>query len=94
MMCCKHPERMAAGACSYSGKFYCEEDLVELDGRMYAKDNMSRVMAEATDKAIDKARLGGTIVPIKPPGSKATLLLLILFFGCVPLDPVKGLSDG
>lgn len=56
MMCCKHPERMAAGACSYSGKFYCEEDLVELDGRMYAKDNMSRVLAEATEKAADKAR--------------------------------------
>lgn len=56
MMCCKHPERMAAGACAYSGKFYCEEDLVEIDGRMYAKDNMSRVLAAASEKAADKAR--------------------------------------
>ena len=52
MTCSKHPERPAAGACAYSGKLYCLEDLVEVNGKMYAKDNLGKVMSEAQEKAV------------------------------------------
>lgn len=45
MKCTKYPDRDAAGVCSYSGKPYCVEELVEVDGKVYAKDNLSAVMA-------------------------------------------------
>jgi len=50
MKCSKHPERDAAGVCAYSGKPYCSEELVEVQGKMYAKDNLSLVMAETKEK--------------------------------------------
>lgn len=47
LSCVLHPDRPAAGTCSYSGKFYCSEDLVEVDGKIYGKENLGRVMGEA-----------------------------------------------
>ncbi len=45
--CAVHPDRTAAGVCSYSGKFYCAECLVEIDGKNYGKENLSHVLAAA-----------------------------------------------
>jgi TM2 domain-containing membrane protein YozV len=50
MKCSKFPEREAAGICAYSGKPYCAEELVEVQGKMYAKDNLGFVMAEMKEK--------------------------------------------
>lgn len=33
--------------CAYSGKPFCSHELVEVDGRFYAKDNVGKVIAEA-----------------------------------------------
>jgi hypothetical protein len=46
MKCSKHPERDAAGMCAYSGKPFCSEDLVEIYGKMVAKDNLEKFMEE------------------------------------------------
>lgn len=51
MRCSKHPEREAAGVCSYSGKPYCAEELVEVSGKYYAKDNLDRVFGEMQTQA-------------------------------------------
>jgi TM2 domain-containing membrane protein YozV len=51
MQCAKHPEHGAAGVCSYSGKPYCKEELVEGEGKFYAKDNLAYVMAELRERA-------------------------------------------
>jgi len=48
MKCSKHPEKDAAGVCCYSGKLFCEEDLVEVKGRMYGKEYLDLVFEEAT----------------------------------------------
>lgn len=61
MVCSKHPERPAAGACAYSGKLYCAEDLVEVNGKMYAKDNLGKVMSEAQEKAAVASRASATM---------------------------------
>lgn len=51
MKCSKYPERDAAGVCAFSGKPFCAEELVEVQGKMYAKDNLGLVMAEVKEKA-------------------------------------------
>lgn len=51
MQCSKHPEHEAAGICAYSGKPYCAEELVEVSGKMYGKDNLSLVFSEAKELA-------------------------------------------
>lgn len=51
MQCSKYPDRVAAGVCAYSGKPYSAEELVEVQGKMYAKDNLGYVMAEMKERA-------------------------------------------
>ncbi|MEX0720950.1 MAG: TM2 domain-containing protein [Balneolaceae bacterium] len=46
MKCTNHPERGAAGICQYSGKPFCEEELVEIEGKMYGKEYVSKVFEE------------------------------------------------
>ncbi|HEY0072681.1 MAG TPA: TM2 domain-containing protein [Abditibacteriaceae bacterium] len=47
LACTLHPDRAAAGVCAHSGKFYCSDDLVEVEGRLYGKENLSFVLSEA-----------------------------------------------
>lgn len=49
MQCAKHAEHEAAGMCAYSGKPYCSHELVEVNGRMYGKDYLDKVFAEAKE---------------------------------------------
>jgi hypothetical protein len=51
MKCSLHPDRDAQGVCAYSGKPYCAEDLVEVQGKVYAKENLDKVFAELKDGA-------------------------------------------
>lgn len=97
MKCSKYPERDAAGICAYSGKPYCAEELVEVQGRMYAKDNLSAVMAEkekagnSTPMVFMNAGGGGgsaaaaavAAVPTALVGTKSrgVAILLALFLG-------------
>ncbi len=50
MNCNKHPDNEAAGSCTYCGKFFCKECLVELKGKMYCKDDLSKVFDEAKEE--------------------------------------------
>ena len=47
MQCSKHSEHPADGMCAYSGRPYCAAELVDVDGRLYAKDNVGKVIADA-----------------------------------------------
>ncbi len=51
MRCSKYPERPAAGICAYSGKPYSSEELVEVEGKMYGKDNLTAVMTDLKHQA-------------------------------------------
>jgi hypothetical protein len=51
MKCSKYSDRDAAGVCSYSGKPYCSDELVEVQGKMYGKDNLGFVMAEIKEQS-------------------------------------------
>ena len=47
MQCAKHQDHESSGVCAYSGKPYCEHELVEVNGRMYGKDHLSAVFDSA-----------------------------------------------
>jgi len=51
MQCAKHQDHEASGVCAYSGKPYCEHELVEVNGRLYGKDHLDKVFAEAKESA-------------------------------------------
>jgi TM2 domain-containing membrane protein YozV len=47
IVCSLHAERTAAGVCAHSGKFYCADCLVQIDGRQYGEENLSQLFAQA-----------------------------------------------
>ena len=59
MNCVKHPDKEAAGVCTYCGKFHCSDCLVEIKGRMYCKEDLSKVFDE------QKGQSAATVSP--PP---------------------------
>ena len=52
MQCSKHPQTNAQGICTYCGKPFCAECLVEVKGRMYCKDDLGNVIDEAKASAL------------------------------------------
>jgi len=50
MQCANHPQQQASGMCTYCGKPFCEECLVEVNGKMYCKADLGNVVNEAEKK--------------------------------------------
>ena len=46
MNCVKHIDKEASGVCVYCGKFFCEECLVEVEGKNYCKSCVGKAFAE------------------------------------------------
>lgn len=51
MNCTKHPEVEASGICTYCGKPFCKDCLIEVKGKMYCKDDIGNVIDEAKSVA-------------------------------------------
>lgn len=51
MKCFSHPESDAQGACVYCGKLFCQQCLVEANGRMYCRADIGNVLKEAKEEA-------------------------------------------
>jgi hypothetical protein len=51
MKCINHPNREAAGICSYSGKPFCQEELIEFDSKLYGKEYINKAKIEANKVA-------------------------------------------
>ena len=47
MKCTNHPEVEASGMCAYCGKPFCQDCLVEVNGRMYCKADIGKAFDEA-----------------------------------------------
>lgn len=47
MKCTNHPDVEAQGMCTYCGKPYCNDCLVEVKGKMYCKADLGNVIDEA-----------------------------------------------
>lgn len=50
LRCTKHPNHPASGVCSWSGKPYCREELVDIDGKQVAKDNVTKFMQDERER--------------------------------------------
>lgn len=51
MKCFNHPEKDVQGSCVYCGKLFCEECLVDVNGKMYCKSDIGKVMKETKEEA-------------------------------------------
>src|ERR1035441_8397318 len=50
LRCTKHADHPASGVCSWSGKPYCREELVDIDGKLVAKDNVTKFMQDERER--------------------------------------------
>lgn len=85
MKCSKHPEREAAGICCYSGKPFCEEDLVEIKGKMYGKDYLSNVFEEATKNSNTSNETKQTVINVNTNQLDDNSDETIIYDGNIPL---------
>jgi len=56
MQCTTHPESAAQGVCSYSGKPFCPDCLVEMEGKLYGKPFLDRAVAAIRDSVAAKSQ--------------------------------------
>ena len=98
MKCSNHPEVDAQGACVYCGKLFCKDCLVEVNGKMYCKADISNVVNEAKEAGKATAAAAAPNVVINnsnvntntnvagmayPYKSKMVTLLLCIFLGYI-----------
>jgi len=57
MKCFNHPEREAAGVCSFSGKPFCSEELVEIQGKLYGKMYVDQVVSQLKNTGSHSTRV-------------------------------------
>lgn len=95
MNCINHPEAEASGMCTYCGKPFCKDCLIEVKGRMYCKDDIGNVLDEAKNSSNGQptinitnssesvnSNINGGLYSV-PRKSKTTALILCIvgFFG-------------
>ncbi len=94
MNCTNHANIEAAGICTYCGKPFCKDCLVEIKGRLYCKNDLDRVFDEyAAEAAAQNININASYSTDQYgtdgyseayygyDKSKAAALLLCIFFG-------------
>lgn len=56
MQCTTHSDVIAAGSCTFSGKAFCTDCLVEMEGKLYGKPYLDRAIADIRDRASSKGQ--------------------------------------
>jgi TM2 domain-containing membrane protein YozV len=75
--CVDHPEREASGMCVFCGKPFCEECLLQLDGKMHCKQcaqELFYTLRSSSSPAVVKP-------PAPPQPSRTVAMILCLFLG-------------
>ena len=98
MQCTNHSQVQATGMCTYCGKPFCQECLVEVKGKMYCKDDIGNVVDEAKESmATSTPTINITNTNTNentnvnqigygigiPPKSKLIALILCFLFGLI-----------
>ncbi|MCL2593444.1 MAG: TM2 domain-containing protein [Defluviitaleaceae bacterium] len=96
MECSKHAGQQASGMCTYCGKVFCSECLVEIKGKMYCKEDVEKMLSEpqANEQNANQAQPQPQIIinnqntnqnnqgGLQPPyKSKVVAAILCFFFG-------------
>lgn len=97
MVCINHTEKEAEGACVYCGKLFCNDCLVDVNGKNYCKNCVGKAFDENKNNAgtpninivntnsnvnTNNNSLGGGALAISPK-SKIVTLLLCIFLGYI-----------
>jgi len=91
MKCTKHPEVEATGFCTACGKPFCADCLIEANGKMICRDDISNIVSDAKEQT-QAGNNQNTIVNVNTnvsanaginyvQKSKITAIILCLFFG-------------
>lgn len=96
MNCFNHPEKDAQAACVYCGKLFCQDCLIEVNGKMYCKADIGNVIKDAKAE-VASTRMAAPAINISnvntnqntnttgsvayPYKSKVTAALLCFFLG-------------
>lgn len=62
MNCTNHSDREAVGACVYCGKLFCNDCLVEANGKMYCRSDIGNVLNEVKNEAAASKNVNPNIV--------------------------------
>lgn len=86
MNCTNHPEKEAVGMCTYCGKPFCEECLIEVSGKMVCKEDVTKLYEEAKTSTgavnVNVSNVNtNTNAAIYMPKSKWVAFFLCLFLG-------------
>ena len=95
MQCTNHSQFEASGMCTYCGKAFCKNCLIEVKGKMYCKSDLGNVIDEAKSSASSSPTINITNANTNtntnsnqmgygigiPFKSKITALLLCIFLG-------------
>jgi TM2 domain-containing membrane protein YozV len=79
MQCTTHPDVEAAGICTYSGKPFCKDCLVEIEGKQIGRPYLNQAVAAMKDAAGAKAgpnvyvNSGAGAAPNPPGGPNASV---------------------
>jgi hypothetical protein len=65
MNCVNHPDKEAFGHCTYCGRFFCKDCLVDVKGKMVCKDDVSKVLDEATTGATKETKMASDMEVLK-----------------------------
>ncbi|MDF2906261.1 MAG: hypothetical protein K0R34_1582 [Herbinix sp.] len=94
MNCSLHTEKESSGTCTYCGKFFCSECLVDVKGRNYCREHVGEAMSNSaatqqpnivinntsSNVNTNANNNGGYAFPISPK-SRLVTLLLCFFLG-------------
>ncbi|MGF7145965.1 hypothetical protein HNQ56_004413 [Anaerotaenia torta] len=95
MNCSQHPEKEASGTCTYCGKFFCPDCLVDVKGRNYCREHVSEALSiqqtQQPNIVINNANTNSNINTnnnaaqgyMVSPKSRLVSLLLCLFLGVI-----------
>lgn len=90
MNCSLHSGKEATGVCVLCGKFYCADCLIEIEGRMYCKNDVGKLVQSSQDKTRIAAVPSILIQNVAQPNAivinyrykkKTTALILAILFG-------------
>lgn len=98
MYCVNHADKPAAGVCVSCGKFFCDDCLVEANGKNYCKTCIGKAFSEQEklSKTPQTININNNNIPIAnsvssvnptnqmiSPKSRLVALLLCIFLGCL-----------
>ncbi|WP_010262200.1 hypothetical protein [Treponema primitia] len=77
MNCVNHPDREAVGLCTHCGQFFCKDCLVPVKGKMVCKNDVDKVLNEATTDVSKETRMEAQMQALKDAANQKQSPIII-----------------